>query len=79
MGSIHNWFDLAINLCSGIIVVGYFDNQETLKGYYTVYKQILENYGIPICFKTDMSSTEYYNALKKLGYNYEKYNKFRNK
>ena len=30
-------------------------------------------------FKTDMSSTEYYNALKKLGYNYEKYNKFRSK
>ena len=30
-------------------------------------------------FKTDMSSTEYYNALKKLGYNYEKYTKFRSK
>lgn len=27
----------------------------------------------------EMSSTEYYNALKKLGYNYDKYNKFRNK
>ena len=26
-----------------------------------------------------MSSTEYYNALKKLGYDYERYNKFRNK
>ena len=26
-----------------------------------------------------MSSTEYYNALKKLGYNYEKYTKFRSK
>lgn len=27
----------------------------------------------------EMSSTEYYNALKKLGYDYERYNKFRNK
>ena len=27
----------------------------------------------------EMSSTEYYSALKKLGYDYEKYNKFRNK
>lgn len=27
----------------------------------------------------DMSSTEYYNTLKKLGYDYDRYNKFRNK
>ena len=27
----------------------------------------------------EMSSTEYYNALKKLGYDYDRYNKFRNK
>ena len=27
----------------------------------------------------EMSSTEYYNALKKLGYDYERYNKFKNK
>lgn len=27
----------------------------------------------------DMSSSEYYNALKKLGYDYDRYNKFRNK
>jgi len=27
----------------------------------------------------EMSSTEYYNTLKKLGYDYERYNKFRNK
>ncbi len=30
-------------------------------------------------FKTDMTSSEYYNALKKLGYDYEKYSKFRSK
>lgn len=46
-GSIHKWFEdikyylhLAINLCSGTIVGCYFDKQETLKGYYTIYKQI---------------------------------------
>lgn len=30
-------------------------------------------------FKTEMSSTEYYNALKKLGYDYDRYSKFKSK
>ena len=58
-GSIHNWFGsskcclhLAIDLCSGTIVGGDFAKQETLKAYYHVFKQILENYGIPVLFKT---------------------------
>jgi len=71
-GSIHNWFGnskcclhLAIDLCSGCIVGGYFDAQETLKGYYNVYKQILENYGIPVCFKTDNRTVFNYESLPK--------------
>lgn len=30
-------------------------------------------------FKTEMTSTEYYNALKKLGYDYDRYSKFKSK
>lgn len=59
-GSIHNWFGdfksclhLAIDVCTGNIVGGLFQKQETLKGYYLIYKQILMNYGIPYKFKTD--------------------------
>lgn len=44
---------VAIDDASGNIVGGYFDTQETLKGYYHVLKQILTNYGIPVTFLTD--------------------------
>lgn len=44
---------LAIDNASGMMVGAYFDWQETLNGYYHVFKQILENYGIPLRFKTD--------------------------
>lgn len=71
-GSIHNWFGsskcclhLAIDLCSGTIVGGYFTKQETLKGYYNVFKQILENYGIPVLFKTDNRTVFNYALLSK--------------
>ena len=59
-GSIHLWFGnkkaclhLAVDEATNTIVGGYFDWQETLNGYYYVFKQILENYGIPAKFKTD--------------------------
>lgn len=71
-GSIHNWFGsnkcclhLAIDLCSGTIVGGYFTKQETLNGYYHVFKQILENYGIPVLFKTDNRTVFNYELLSK--------------
>lgn len=58
--SIHRWFGdnkvalhLAIDNATGIIVGGYFAKQETLNGYYHVYKQILEDYGIPFKFLSD--------------------------
>ena len=57
---IHNWFGNskstlhgAIDDATGTIVALYFDNQETLNGYYNITKQILTNYGIPFKFKTD--------------------------
>ena len=59
-GSTHPWFagfkcclHLAIDNCTGTIVGGYFDRQETLNGYYNVLYQILTSYGIPYAFKTD--------------------------
>lgn len=71
-GSIHLWFGptktclhLAIDVCTGTIVGGVFKKQETLKGYYTIYKQILEKYGIPLLFKTDNRTVFNYESLSK--------------
>ena len=69
-GSIHLWFGdkkaclhLAADKATNTIVGAYFDWQETLKGYYTVFKQILENYGIPAKFKTDNRTVFNYQLL----------------
>lgn len=55
-----NWFGnvishlhLAVDDCTGRIVGGHFDTQETLNGYYQVFSQILSNCGIPIEILTD--------------------------
>jgi hypothetical protein len=71
-GSIHLWFGpiktclhLAIDLCTGTIVGGIFQSQETLRGYYIIYKQILEKYGIPLLFKTDNRTVFNYESLSK--------------
>lgn len=57
---IHPWFGnfktalhAAIDDSTGNLVGLYFDEQETLNGYYTITKQILMKYGIPYKFKTD--------------------------
>ena len=69
-GSMHLWFGeiksclhLATDKATNHVVGGYFDWQETLKGYYNVYKQILENYGIPYLFKTDNRTVFNYQKL----------------
>lgn len=69
-GSIHNWFGnqvsclhLATDYCTNNIVGGYFDTYETLNGYYNVFKQILENYGIPNKFLTDNRTIFNYESL----------------
>ena len=44
---------LAIDDATGSITGAWFDTQETLKGYYHVFHQILTTYGIPYKFFTD--------------------------
>ena len=58
--SVHLWFGkektylhAAIDDATGTLVGAFFDKQETLYGYYQVFRQILENYGIPYMFYTD--------------------------
>lgn len=58
--SVHLWFGqskthlhVAIDDCTSTIVGAYFDQQETLLGYYNVFHQVLTNYGIPAMFYTD--------------------------
>lgn len=65
---IHTWFGntktalhAAIDDSSGYVVAAYFDNQETLNGYYNIYYQILTKYGIPYLFKTDKRTVFEYN------------------
>ena len=65
---IHLWFGnlktalhAAIDDSTGQVVAAYFDNQETLNGYYNIYYQILLNYGIPYLFKTDKRTVFEYN------------------
>lgn len=65
---IHLWFGnsktalhAAIDDATGHVVAAYFDNQETLNGYYNIYYQILTNYGIPYLFKTDKRTVFEYN------------------
>nr|WP_246451785.1 ISNCY family transposase [Alkalicella caledoniensis] len=58
--SMHEWFGgikthlhVAIDDATGQMLGAYFDEQETLKGYYNVLNQVLTNYGIPYQFFTD--------------------------
>ena len=69
-GSIHPWFGskksclhLAIDKATSTVVGAYFDWQETLKGYYHVFYQILTNYGIPYKFFTDNRTVFNYMSL----------------
>lgn len=58
--SLHHWFGetknqlhIAVDDALGQIVGAYFDEQETLNGYYHVLHQVLSNHGIPYQFFTD--------------------------
>lgn len=58
--SVHHWFGvdktqlhIAVDDATGAILGAYFDEQETLNGYYHVLHQILTSYGIPYQFFTD--------------------------
>ena len=70
-GSIHRWFGdkktclhLAIDKATNTVIGAYFDYYETLKGYYNVFYQILNNYGIPAKFVTDNRTVFNYNSQK---------------
>ena len=71
--SVHLWFGdgktqlhIAVDDCTGTIVGAYFDHQETLKGYYNVLYQVLNEYGIPNMFYTDNRTVfEYKNKKMK--------------
>ena len=69
--SLHLWFGdtksqlhIAIDDSSGAIVGAYFDHQETLKGYYNIFHQILLEYGIPYMFFTDRRTVFEYKQKK---------------
>jgi transposase len=58
--SLHLWagsskwtLHLAVDDATGTVVGAWFQEQETLRGYYHVFRQILTNYGIPYMFYTD--------------------------
>lgn len=66
----HTWFGnitthlhAAIDDATGTIVGAYFGTQETLDGYYNVFYQILETYGIPYMFYTDRRTVFEYKKL----------------
>lgn len=52
-GSGKTTLHIAVDDATGMITGAYFDQQETLKGYYAVYARILRKYGIPYKFFTD--------------------------
>jgi transposase len=69
--SLHPWFGnsksqlhIAIDDSTGVIVGAYFDEQETLKGYYNVLQHILVEYGIPAMLFTDRRTVFEYKQKK---------------
>lgn len=66
--SIHLWFGnfktalhAAIDDATGQVLAAYFDQQETLNGYYNIFFQILNKFGIPYLFKADKRTVFEYN------------------
>lgn len=60
-GNVKSTLHMAVDDATGIIVGAWFEEQETLKGYYQVFRQILTNYGIPYMFYTDKRTVFEYN------------------
>lgn len=78
-GSIHPWFDeikftlhVAIDETTSTIVGAYFDKEETLKGYYMMFKPILMKYGIPQELYADRRTNFEYRLLKEKDKSVEK-------
>lgn len=69
--SIHHWFGdsvhslhAVIDDATGIVMGAWFEEQETLEGYYQTLAQVLRNYGIPFRIQTDGRSVFEYAAFK---------------
>ena len=69
--SLHLWFGshktqlhIAVDDATGTITGAWFDEQETLNGYYHVLHQVLTNYGIPYQFFTDNRTVFEYHRSK---------------
>lgn len=69
--SVHLWFGdtktnlhIAIDDSTSQLVGAYFDEQESLNGYYHVFHQILTNHGIPAMFYTDRRTVFEYKNKK---------------
>lgn len=69
--SLHQWFGIekchlhiAIDDSTGNVVGASFAKEETLRGYYEVYHQILSTYGIPYEFLTDRRTVFEYERKK---------------
>jgi len=68
--SVHRWLPnqichlhVAIDDATGAILGAFFDEQETLRGYYNVLHQILTTHGIPYQFLTDNRTVFEYKKL----------------
>ena len=64
-GDIKTNLHLAIDDATGTVVGGYFDKEETLNGYYNLFRIILKNYGIPYSFLTDRRTVFEYESKSK--------------
>ena len=81
--SMHKWFSgfnthlhAAIDDASGRLVGAHFDHQETLKGYYNVFHQVLTAYGIPYMFYTDRRTVFEYKQKKSLSLEKDTFTQF---
>ena len=52
-GNKKTYLHIAVEDATGTITGAYFDDEETLNGYYHIFNQILTTYGIPYKFFTD--------------------------
>ena len=63
-GGFKSTLHIAVDDATGRITGAWFDMQETLAGYYPIYHQILNRYGIPYSFFTDRRTVFVYKKKK---------------
>ena len=75
-GSKETTLHIAVDDATGMITGAYFDNQETLNGYYHIFHQILTQYGIPYKFFTDCRTVFTYKLKKNADLEDDTYTQF---